>query len=153
MNEKLKIPPMIKVGFQNRDDTYSGKLAFIVSVDKNKKSGGGKSWENWRDKKIDPIDYQNEPISGFVLNKDVGGSQRSYSWNARREKVRVYDPRGYEIEINIENLLFVLQECSSIKGKGLEGEFVYAWSGSQLVLLPVSLTDKLNNEKYLTFIV
>lgn len=148
VNNKLKIPPSVKVGFQNRTDTYSGKLAFVVSVDKNGKSGGGKSWENWRDEKIDPVTYTNEPTSGFVLNRDVGGTQRSYSWNARREKVRVYDPRGYEFEINVENLLFVLQECSSIKGKGLEGEFVYAWSGSQIILLPVSSQEYKNSTDF-----
>jgi hypothetical protein len=52
--------------------------------------------------------------------------------------IRVYDPRGFEFEIGVENLLYILQECTSTKGKGLEGEFVYAWDKSDLVLLPVS---------------
>lgn len=137
MKDNLVIPEKIRVGFQNRNDTYSGKLAFIVSYDKKGKLRSENAWEGWRDHKIQPVDYPNEPTSGFVLNKDVGGTHRSYSWNARREKVRVYDPRGFEFEINVENLLFILQECSSIKGKGLEGDFVYSWGGSQLVLMPV----------------
>jgi len=94
------------------------------------------SWEGWRDESIDVEEYENEPIEGFVLNRDVGGSQRSWGWNARREKVRVYDPREFEFEISVENLLFILQECSSIKGKGLEGEFVYSWARADIVLLP-----------------
>lgn len=138
MKSKLTIPKAVKVGFQNRADTYSGKLAFVVFVDDKGKLRSQNAWEGWRDKQIAPVDYNNEPTSGFVLNRDVGGTHRSYSWNARREKVRVYDPRGFEFEINVENLLFILQECSSIKGKGLEGDFVYAWSGSQLILMPVS---------------
>ena len=137
MNDKLNIPKVIKVGFQNRTDTYTGKLAYVVYIDNKGKLRKEASWEGWRDKKIDPIDYPNEPTNGFVLNKDVGGTQRSWSWNARREKVRVYDPRNFEFEISVENLLFILQECSAIKGKGLEGEFVYAWSGPELILLPV----------------
>jgi hypothetical protein len=52
--------------------------------------------------------------------------------------IRVYDPRGFEFEITVENLLYILQECTSVKGKGLEGEFVYAWDKKDLVLLPVS---------------
>jgi len=53
----------------------------------------------------------------------------------------VYDPRGFEFEITIQNLLFILQECDSFKGKGLDGEFVYSWSGEDLVLLPVSSSE------------
>jgi hypothetical protein len=59
-------------------------------------------------------------------------------WNHRMAHIRVYDPRGFEFEISVENLLYILQECTSTKGKGLEGDFVYAWSGSDLVLLPTS---------------
>jgi hypothetical protein len=138
MQSNLKIPDDIKVGFVNRTDTYSGKLAYVISKGrKGKKKADLKSWIGWRDDNIDPEKYENLPTEGFVLNKDVGGTQRSYSWNARREKVRCYDPRGFEVEISVENVLLILQECSSIKGKGLEGEFIYSWSGSQLVLLPV----------------
>jgi hypothetical protein len=36
-------------------------------------------------------------------------------------------PRGFEFEISIPNLLYILQECNSTKG--LDGEFVYAWDG------------------------
>jgi len=138
MREQLRIPKKIKAGFQKRSDTYSKKLAFVVWYDDKGQLKQEKSWNGWRDQSIDAIDYDNEPMSGFVLNRDVGGSQRSYGWNSRREKVRVYDPRDFEIEITVDNLLYILQECSSIKGKGLEGEFVYAWSGSAIVLLPVN---------------
>jgi len=143
MQDKLSIPDNIKVGFQERRDTYTGRLAYVISMGRKgkKRKTDPKSWVNWRDKKIEPEEYENEPTEGFVLNKDVGGTQRCYSWNARREKVRVYDPRGFEFEITVENVLLILQECSSIKGKGLEGEFVYAWSGSQIVLLPVGCPE------------
>jgi len=148
MNEKLKIPKKIIVGFQARTDTYSGKLAFIVYSKDTGELSQPKSWEGWRDKKIDSENYDNEPLSGFVLNRDVGGTQRSYGWDARREKVRVYDPRNFEIEITVDNLLFILQECSSIKGKGLEGEFVYAWNKNSIVLLPVSCEEYQKSLEY-----
>jgi hypothetical protein len=41
------------------------------------------------------------------------------------QHIVVYDPRGFEFEISIPNLLYILQECTSTKGKGLDGEFVY----------------------------
>lgn len=148
MNEKLKVPKKLKVGFQNRSDTYSKKLAFVVYEKEDGKIAQEKSWKRWKDSKIPVEEYDNEPLSGFVLNRDVGGTQRSYGWHARREKVRVYDPRGFEIEITVDNLLFILQECSSIKGKGLEGEFVYAWSRNTIVLLPVHTEEYKKSIEY-----
>ena len=148
MEDNLIIPPKIKVGYQERDDTYTGQLGFIVYVDTKGKLKKQKSWEGWRDKKIAPQDFKNEPTSGFVLNRDVGGARRSYGWDARIEKVRVFDPRNFEFEISIPNLLFILQECSAIKGKGLEGEFVYSWSGQELILLPVSSSEYKSSSEF-----
>jgi hypothetical protein len=70
-----------------------------------------------------------------VLNKKVG--DYNSRWGGRSAWIRIYDPRGFEFEISVNNLIFILEECSAIKGKGLEGEFIYAWDRSDLVLLPV----------------
>lgn len=141
VNTKMYIPKGIKVGYQNREDCYTGKLAYVVYVDDKGKLRKEKSWQGWRNKKIKPDDFNNEPTEGFVLNRKAGGVGSGWGWNDRIEKVRVYDPRDFEFEISIPNLLFILQECSAIKGKGLEGEFVYAWSGTELILLPVGSSE------------
>ena len=136
MNELMKIPKRINVGFQERSDTYTKKLAYVIYYDEKGKLRKETSWENWRDKNIPNVEFDNEPMSGFVLNQGVGGARQSWGPNVRNEYIRVYDPRDFEFEISVANLLFLLQECSAIKGKGLEGDFVYAWSGKELVLLP-----------------
>jgi hypothetical protein len=137
-NSNMLIPDKIKVGYQTRNGTYTGKLAYVIYFDNKGVLRKEKSWEGWRDKKIPPQELLNTPIEGFVLNKGVGGVRDSWSsWNTRNEYIRVYDPRDFEFEISVSNLLFILQESSSIKGKGLEGEFVYAWNSTELVLLPV----------------
>jgi hypothetical protein len=138
------IPTKIKVGYQERSGTYTGKLAYVIYYDNKGKLRKETSWESWRDKKIDPLEFTNEPTSGFVLNKGVGGVRGSSGWDARNEYIRVWDPRDFEFEISVANLLFILQETSSIKGKGLEGEFVYAWDGTELVLLPVGCEEYKN---------
>jgi len=132
----LNIPNKIKVGFQNRQGTYTGKLAYIIYYDQKGKLRKEGSWNSWRDKNIPDQEFDNVPTDGFVLNKKVG--DYSSRWGGRRAYTRVYDPRGFEFEIGIDNLIFILEECSSIKGKGLEGEFIYAWDGKNLVLLPTS---------------
>lgn len=148
VDSKMIIPKTITVGYNKRDDTYTGKLAYVIYTDDKGKLRKEASWQNWRDKKLGQDNFDNVPTSGFVLNKGVGGARMSYGWNARNEYVRVYDPRNFEFEISVSNLLFILQECSAIKGKGLEGEFVYSWSGTELVLLPVDCKEYEESAKH-----
>lgn len=146
--QQLIIAPKIRVGFRERPDTYKQILGFVVRLNEKGEQTNLNAWEGWRDKKMPPKDFTNEPTEGFVLNKGVGGARRSYGWNARVEKVRVHDPRGWEIEIDVDNLLNILKECDCSRGKGLEGKFVYAWNKQQLILLPVGCLDYENSKKY-----
>ena len=68
----IYIPKKIKVGYQDRSDTYTGKLAYVIYYDEKNKLRKEKSWNGWRDNTIDPNDFDNEPTRGFVLNKKVG---------------------------------------------------------------------------------
>lgn len=140
MNDTIFIPKKIRVGFQERKDTYTQKLAYVIYYDEKGKLRKSGSWESWRDKKIDPAEYDNVPTEGFVLNKKVGGYAGSWG-NFRHAYVRVYDPRGFEFEISVPNLLYILEHTSSIKGKGLEGKFVYGWEGTELILIPTCSPD------------
>ena len=139
MNSSIFIPKRINVGYQNRSDTYTGKLAYIIYYDEKGKLRKETSWNSWRNKDIPNDEFENVPTEGFVLNKKVGGDR--YGWNPRQTYTRVYDPRGFEFEITIPNLLWILENCNCIKGKGLEGEFVYGWDGKDLVLMPVGSPD------------
>ena len=151
MNNTIFIPKRINVGFQNRNDTYTGKLAYVIYYDEKGKLRKEPSWQSWRDKSIEPQEFDNEPMTGFVLNKKVGGI--CYNWDPRQTYTRVYDPRGFEFEITIPNLLWILENCDCIKGKGLDGEFVYGWDGTELLLVPVTAPEyaecqKLNAVKF-----
>lgn len=143
----IYVPKKIKVGFNKRSDTYTGKLAYIIYYDEKGKLRKEMSWNSWRNKSIESEEYDNEPTSGFVLNKKVG--DYAGDWGAHRQAYcRIYDPRGFEFEITINNLLFILEHCTCCPGKGLEGEFVYGWDGKDLVLLPTNSPDYIEIEKY-----
>lgn len=138
MNSKLYIPKKVKVGFQKRDDCYAKRLAYVIYWDDKGVLRKEKSWEGWRDKKIDPVEIDNIPYGNFTLNKDVhrdGGH-----FGVGRNHIRVYDDRGIEFEITPENLVFILMNTNCVK-RSLEGEYVYAWSGTDLVLLPTNCLD------------
>lgn len=139
MKNNIFIPKTINVGYQNRSGTYTGKLAYVIYYDEKGKLRKEASWNSWRDEKIPNEEFDNVPTTGFVLNKKVG--DYSSGWDHRQAYCRVYDPRNFEFEITIENLLYILENANSIKGKGLEGEFVYGWDGKDLVLMPVESPD------------
>lgn len=146
MDNQLLIPKKIKIGFQNRTDTYTGKLAYVTYFDLKGVLRKEKSWEGWRDKKIDPQEFDNEPTTGFVINKNV----ERYGWSSfssDRSYIRIFDPRGFEFEITPENLIGILMtgDCSR---RTLDGEFVYSWSGKELVLLPCAADEYQTSSKY-----
>jgi len=139
LKSTIFLPKTIKVGYQSRSDTYTGQLAYVIYYDQRNVLRKEASWNSWRDNKIEPQEFTNEPTSGFVLNKKVG--DYSNGWDHRKSYCRVFDPRNFEFEITIENLLYILENASSIKGKGLEGDFVYGWDGKNLILIPVDSPD------------
>lgn len=139
MNSSIFVPKTINVGYQNRSGTYTGKLAYVIYYDEKGRLRKEASWNSWRDDKIPNNEFENVPTEGFVLNKKAG--DYSTGWDHRHAYCRVYDPRGFEFEITIENLLYILENANCIKGKGLEGEFIYGWDGKDLVLMPVESPD------------
>lgn len=146
MNSNLYIPERIRVGYQKRKGTYNDKLAYIVYWDNKKVLRKEKSWESWRDKTIEPEEFDNKPQDGFVFNKNV----QRYNWShfgSGRSLIRVFDPRGIEFEITTENLIMVLMNTDCCK-RGLVGEFVYAWQGPELVLLPVKSEEYIEATKH-----
>lgn len=146
----LYIPKRIKVGFQDRDDTFTKRLAYVICYDPKGKLRKEGSWEGWRDKKIAPMELDNLPHGGFILNKGHTRYNWSHFGSSRRTVVRVYNDRGIEFEISPENLVGLLMETTCAK-RVIEGDCVYAWAGKDLVLLPVGSEEyqkaKANTER------
>lgn len=145
MKSNIFIPQKINVGYQNRSDTYTGKLAYVIYYDEQGKLRKEKSWNSWRNEDIPNNEFENVPTEGFVLNKKVGDYN---DWYHRQAYIRVYDPRNFEFEITVENLLYILENTSSIKGKGLDGQFIYGWEGKELILIPVNSPDYKEIQEY-----
>lgn len=146
MKSSIFIPKKINVGYQTRNDTYTKKLAYVIYYDEKGKLRKETSWNGWRNKEIPNDEFDNVPTEGFVLNKKVGDYDSG--WNHRKAYCRIYDPRNFEFEITFENLLYILENTSSIKGKGLEGEFVYGWDGKDLILIPTESPDYKQIQEY-----
>ena len=144
----LYVPQRIKVGFCERRDTFSNRLAYITYFDEKNVLRKETSWNNWRDHNIAAEEFDNIATAGFAIDKNVGGVEQSWGRNARKTYIRVYDPRGFDFEITVPNLLYILNHCHSIPNEGLKGEFVYAWDGKDLVLLPTTTSDYAEIQQY-----
>lgn len=143
---KLFIAPKIKVGYQKRTDTFTGKLAYVIYYDEKGKLRKETSWEGWRDKDIPFDEYENVPTDGFTINKDVKRYNGNW-WSSTRTLVRIHDPRGFEFEVTTENLIAILMHTDCLR-RGLIGQFVYAWAGKELVLLPTNSEEYQGGIKY-----
>lgn len=139
-SNNLVIPQKLKIGFCKRKDALTDKLGYVIYFDEKGVLRKKVSWENWRDKDIEPLEVENIPMSGYVVNKGV--THFSYSsFGSDRFRVRVHSPLGFDFEIYPENLLAIMA-VSDISKQYINNECVYAWDGQELVLLPV------NTEQY-----
>ena len=134
MQNNLYIPSKLKVGFQERSDTFTGKLAYVIYYDEKGKLRKEASWRSWCQEQLGSIEIDNTPQPNFTFNKGV---QRDNYWGSGRSMIRVYDPRDFEFEISIANLMGLLMHSDVSKRDILE-PCVYAWHGTELVLLPTN---------------
>lgn len=135
MNDTLFIPTKLKVGYQNRQDTFTGKLAYVIYYDEKGKLRKEKSWTGWCDSNIPSDEFENKPTTGFVIHK---GQQRFAEWfGTGRTMIRIHHPDGFEFEITVNNLMNILMH-SDVSKRDIVQECVFAWGGTELVLLPTN---------------
>ena len=147
MDNNIFIPRDLVVGYRTMTPQSTSKLAYVIYYDQKKKLRKEQSWEYWRDNTIPLTDLKNIPTKGFVLKKYVGRT-KDYNFNGREIKCRIFDPRGFEFEITVANLIYILYFCDCYKLNGFEGEFVYGWQGIELVLIPLLAPDYIKLKEY-----
>lgn len=129
----LKYPEDLVVGFQDREDSMIGRLAYVTYMEKNKLRKE-KSFNGWRSNDIELLKIKNEPKDGFLISKSV--RRDSYHFGSGRSMIRLFDPDGFDFEISVSNMEYILINCDLNKGE-IKGKFVYTWSGAELQLIPV----------------
>jgi len=137
MKSNLYIPKTITVGFRERSDTFTGKLGYVIYTDHKGVLRKQASWNSWRDLKIATIQLDNTPQPGFCLNKGV---QRDGYWGNGRSVIRVWDPRDFEFEISVDNLIGILMHADVSK-RDITEPCVFAWNGTELILLPTNSVE------------
>lgn len=143
-DKNIKFPDKHYVGFQTRPDADDLPLGFMTpdgtdSAAKKRKD----TVDNWakgygydaRNKGSLPAQtYDNKPMSGFKLGRDV---RHGYGWGQGNVKWRIEDPRGFELEITSPNLAQILSTCTVENGEILE-ECKWARLRAENILVPVT---------------
>lgn len=141
----LNIPDTILVGY-SKEGTDSGEILGFVTYYRKSRISKESSWNSWRDKKIEPKEFENRPIKGFKINYNCGYylnglTYYGIGWSRREQYCFIQDPRGYSINITVSNLIEILRDSACTEGGEIEEELLYAWDGAELVLLSQKSAD------------
>lgn len=123
------------VGFQKNRyaTTEDQRLLGFITPKTNDKAYEKRKYtvDRWRDKNIEPRVIKNEPVLGFKVVDTVS------RYSTSNKLFRVYDPRGFELEITADNLFYIIRECGIVKGMITE-PMLWAREGSKPFLINAS---------------
>lgn len=141
----IKIPEKVYVGFQGRRTEDEVPLGFMTPYDETaagkKRQATVDSWAQGygygREKTFNSIVIDNAPMIGFKIGRAI---RRSSRYSGTSTSVRIEDPRGFELEISIENLVMLMKN-NIMEDCELQQECVWGREGAKNVLLPVNSED------------
>jgi len=81
----------------------------------------------WSDTDVHVL--KNVPVEGFKLSHSVKRYSTQNKW------IQIVDPRGFEMQISVENLMEILESNGITKGV-FAGEYLWAPKGNKMWLLP-----------------
>lgn len=172
MADKFYIPNKLTVGFTAEEKASTGKLVQITYKDANGRIIREKTWREIIDDEASPkkkfikydtdangrLNYNkpifknltgfpiqeidNTPTKGFILNK----SDKTSGWENRSNTCFFYDPRGFEVNLSLNNLLYILKITN---GNYSNTSFVYSWIDDIMVLLPCSSDEYKNSIEFM----
>lgn len=145
-NKSIKFPAKHYVGFQARPSRDELPLGFMTphgtdkAFEKRKDTvdrwagGWGYDAQNKAEDKLPAQTYENKPMTGFKLGRNV---RHGYGWGQGNVKWRIEDPRGFELEISSPNLAQIMGFCTVQEGEILE-DCIWARMGAENILVPVN---------------
>lgn len=139
----IKIPEKVYVGFQGRRCEDEVPLGFMTPYTTDKAGEKRRATvDNWAagrgyggNKTFNSVILENKPMIGFKIGRAI---RRSGGWNSSGASfIRVEDPRGFELEITIENLAMCMNG-NIIEDGELVQECVWGRDGNKNILLPIN---------------
>lgn len=144
-NYSMKLPEKFYCGFQQRNGQDDLPLGFMTPWGTDKAFEKRKDTvDRWagnsygRTASLSAVTFDNTPVMGFKLGRAI----RRCGWNGGNTVIRVEDPRGFEVEIQVGNLLRIM-ENNTVENGEIMAECVWGRDGNANILLAT------NSEPYL----
>lgn len=141
VNSFLTIPKNIVVGYRSSDIMYG-----FVTYHQGKALAKSKGWESWRDAKIDPREFENKPTLGFVITGITSYYNTGIGLNSKQAYCKIYDPRGFETHVYLENIIELIKTTNCVKGY-IEEELLYCWENGDIRLLSTKSPSYISTKK------
>lgn len=142
-NFQIKIHDKLYVGFQrNASATGAMPVGWFTPYDDNKAGQKRRdAIDNWStyhnngQKPLNPILLDNKAMIGFRISQ----RQRNAGWHSSTEYIRIEDPRGFEVDITLVNMI-MLTDNNLIENGEILRECIWGRDGNFNVLLPINST-------------
>jgi len=139
MSKNIFIPEKMKIGFYEESGNFTNKTALLVPMEYDGSYRKDKRFSRYSEEELGTMEVENMPMTGFSLLKSKDGSVSRWGKYNYLEKILIFDPRGFEFDISLKNLLFILEQTDmhSIEG----AELAYGWYDNEFLLLPTQSED------------
>lgn len=118
MLRDIKFPEKYYIGFQRQHFSQEENFRMLGFATPNTGDYAFKkrkaSVDGWSEKDLTPLDTENKPTHGFKIVDAVS------SYSTSNKKFRVEDPRGFELEIDVYNLLEIIEKHTIVQGTIME---------------------------------
>lgn len=134
------IPKEIIVGFRRGPTKQSDRFGFITHDGIPGNAPMGRSWDRWRDRKIETERHSNNPTTGFVINRRGPTAWGTFE---KAEILPIYDPRGWALDISTDNLMQIIRHNGISRSGRVKGRLAYGWdySRTRVSLVPEKCDD------------
>lgn len=147
VNHSIQIPDQMFVAFvRSNQDGYVHKGYTIPygtdAASKKRQLNLRHSTHADREGGLEPVVLDNKPMYGFKISRKL----RSNGWRSDIQTVSIEDPRGFEFEVSVANLI-MLTDSNLIHNGEIIQQCVWARDGVINILLPI------NSQPYLDAVV
>ena len=137
-NFSVKLPEKYYCGFQQREEEDNVPLGFMTPWGNDAAfAKRQQTVDNWASpywstnkNKLDPTTFDNELLAGFKLGRSI----KRNGWNSTNVVVRIEDPRGFEVEISVDNLCRLAETNTIINGE-IMAQCIWGREGGRNILL------------------
>jgi hypothetical protein len=134
----IKLFDKAYVGFVNRHTESGAPLGFLTPYGTDsaaqKRMATIDSWVTRNKSSLKAVVIDNTPVSGFR----IADAARRGGWRSTKQTmIRIEDPRGFELEISVENMVRIMSENTVINGE-IMVPCMWGRDGTENVLLPTT---------------